>query len=177
MMVAVRGGGNSANFTGAIRNEILAIDHDLPIYNIRLMTDRLAQSVLPQRFNMLLLSVFAGLALVLASIGIYGVMSYTVAQSTREIGIRMALGAGQREVLRMVLGQGLALVLIGIIIGLAAAFGFARLMESLLFGVHATDFVTFAGVSLVLVLIALLACYLPARRATKVDPMVALRYE
>jgi putative ABC transport system permease protein len=177
MMVAVRGGGNSANFTSAIRNEILALDHDLPIYNIRLMGERLAQSVLPQRFNMLLLSIFAGLALVLASVGIYGVMSYTVAQSTREIGIRMALGAGQQQVLRMVLGQGLALVLIGIVIGLAAAFGFARLMESLLFGVHATDFVTFAGVSVVLVLVALLACYLPARRATKVDPMVALRYE
>src|SRR5215813_3899026 len=130
MMVAVRGSGNSANFTNTIRNEVLSLDHDLPIYNIRLMGDRLAQSVLPQRFNMLLLSIFAGLALVLASIGIYGVMSYTVAQSTREIGIRMALGAGQQQVLRMVLGQGLALVLTGIVIGLAAAFGLARLMES-----------------------------------------------
>ena len=136
-----------------------------------------ARSVAAQRFNMLLLGLFAALGLALAAVGIYGVMSYAVAQGTREIGIRMALGAQRSNVLRLVAGQGMALTLIGIAVGIAASFALTRLMESLLFGVSATDPLTLVGVSALLAAVALLACYLPARRATKVDPLIALRYE
>jgi putative ABC transport system permease protein len=141
------------------------------------MDEIVSEAVARQRFSMLLLGVFAGLALVLAAVGIYGVMSYSVAQRTREIGIRMALGAKSSDVLKMAVGQGLRLVFAGIVIGLAAALILTRVMASLLFGVSATDPATFATISLVLFSAALLASYIPARRATKVDPMVALRYQ
>jgi putative ABC transport system permease protein len=137
----------------------------------------LADSISHQRFNMLLLGAFAGLALLLAAIGLYSVLAYSVRRRIREIGVRMALGAQRMDVIRMILGQGVRLALMGVVIGVAAAFALTRLMTSQLFEVSATDPLTFIGVAVVLVLVAIAACYIPARRASKVDPMVALRYE
>jgi len=161
----------------AVRRTVWEIDKDQPVSDIRSMDEIVSEAVARQRFSMLLLGVFAGLALVLAAVGIYGVMSYSVAQRTREIGIRMALGAKSSDVLKMAVGQGLRLVFAGVVIGLAAALILTRVMASLLFGVSATDPATFATISLVLFSAALLASYIPARRATKVDPMVALRHQ
>ena len=153
------------------------IDPDQPIYNVKTMTTVIDESVFDHRLNMDLLSIFAGLALLLATIGIYSVMSYTVTQSTREIGIRMALGASSSEVLKLVVGHGLALTLAGVAIGVVGAFALTRLLANLLFGVTATDPWIFMSVPALLVFVALLACYLPARRAMKLDPIVALRNE
>jgi putative ABC transport system permease protein len=175
--IALRTKADPLSLASAVRYEVWGVDKDVPIANVRTMEQMLADSITRERFNVLLLAIFAGLALALALVGIYGVMSYTVAHSTREIGIRMALGARPQDVLKLVVGQGLVLTLVGVGAGVAGAFALTRLMKSLLFGVTATDPLTFVGVSVVLIVVAVLACYLPARRATKVDPLVALRYE
>jgi ABC-type antimicrobial peptide transport system permease subunit len=147
------------------------------LYQPETMDSVIARSLASRRFAMILLAVFAALALVLASIGIYGVVSYIVGQRTHEIGIRMALGARRGHVLKIVLGQGVRLALLGVMIGLGAAAGLTRLMARILYGVSATDPLTFAVVAIVLTLVALAACYIPARRAVRIDSMVALRYE
>jgi ABC-type antimicrobial peptide transport system permease subunit len=161
----------------AVKKEIRELDPDLPLYNVRSMTQRVDESLARRRFTMLLLAVFAALALALAAVGIYGVIAYLVSQGRREIGIRIALGAMPRDILRLVLGQGSALTLAGVIVGLAGAFGFARFISSLLFGITATDALTFTAVPLLLIMIALLATYIPARRAARVDPVITLRCE
>jgi putative ABC transport system permease protein len=165
------------SLAATVRKTVWEIDKDQPVSDIASMETIVSESVARQRFSMLLLGVFAGLALVLAAVGIYGVMSYSVAQRTHEIGIRMALGAQRADVLKLTIGQGLRLVLTGVAIGLAAAFVLTRVMASLLFGVSATDPATFATISFVLVSVAVLASYIPALRATRVDPMFALRYQ
>jgi putative ABC transport system permease protein len=163
--------------TVALREQVWAVDANLPISNIRTMEDRLGSSNAQRRFNMTLLGVFAGVAVILACVGIYGVMSFAVAQRTHELGLRMALGARPADVLRMVIGSGMTLALIAVVTGLAVAFGVTRAMTSLLFQVSALDPVTFIGVAVLLSAIAMAACWVPARRATKVDPIVALRNE
>jgi putative ABC transport system permease protein len=165
------------SLAAAVRNAIWSVDKDQPVADIDTMDHIVSQAVARQRFSMLLLGIFAGLALVLAAVGIYGVMSYSVAQRTREIGIRMALGAQRSDVLKMTVKQGLKLVGVGLVMGLVLAFVLTRVMASLLFGISATDPVTFASICAVLLVVALLASYIPALRATKVDPMVALRYQ
>ena len=177
MSLVVRTSGDPLNSSAAARSEIRSIDKGIPVYNVRTMNDVLATSVALQRTSMLLLSAFAAVALLLAMIGIYGVTAYYVTQRTQEIGIRIALGAQMSDVLKLILRSGMALALTGIGLGIAGAFALTRLMTSLLFGVKPTDMVTFITVSLCLLVTALIACYLPARRATKVDPLVALRYE
>ncbi|HEX2271991.1 MAG TPA: ABC transporter permease, partial [Pyrinomonadaceae bacterium] len=177
MTVIVKGASDPDQLINSIRGAVKAIDPDQPIYNPRTMSEIRAESVTSERLNLTLLSLFAGIALVLAIVGIYGVMSYSVTQRTHEIGIRMAIGARPRDVFTMVLGQGMKLALLGVVIGLVAAFGLTRLMASMLFGVEPTDATTFGGISALLIGVALLACYLPGRRATKVEPTISLRYE
>ena len=166
-----------AGLSASLRSAVQQVDADQPVFDIQTMDQILAKSVATRRFNMLLLGIFASVALMLAGVGIFGVMNYSVTQRTHEIGIRMALGAQARDVLKMIVGQGMLLTLIGLGVGVAAALALTRVLSGLLYGVTATDPVTFAGVSLILAAVALAACYIPARRAMKVDPMVALRYE
>jgi putative ABC transport system permease protein len=161
----------------AVKDQVYAVDKDQPMYKIRTMDQVVAESQSSQQFTLIVLGIFAAVALALAAVGIYGVISYAVTQRTREIGIRIALGAERGDVLRLVVGQGTALAVAGVVAGLAAAFALTRLMSSLLFGVSATDPAIFAGASLFLAAVALAASYLPARRAMRVDPMVSLRYE
>jgi Acidobacterial duplicated orphan permease len=165
------------SLAGSVRQTVWELDKDQPVSDISSMEEVISDSVARQRFSMLLLGVFAGVALVLAAVGIYGVMSYSVAQRTHEIGIRMALGAQRSDVMKMTIGQGLRLVLTGVAIGLAGAFVLTRVMSTLLFGVSPTDPLTFISISIVLVSVAVLASYVPALRATRIDPMFALRYQ
>jgi putative ABC transport system permease protein len=175
--VAIRSASDPASLTSAVRNAILEIDKDQPIYDVKTMPQRVSEAVAPRRLSMTLFSFFAGIAVVLAAVGIYGVMSYSVNQRTHEFGIRMALGARAVDVLKLVIMQGIILILVGVVTGVLAALALTRLMSSLLYGVSATDPYIFVVISLVLAVVALLACYIPARRATRVDPMIALRYE
>ena len=173
----VRTAGEPTRMLNSVREQIWALDRQQPLYNVRTVDQVLAQAVARPRFNMLLISILAGVALVLASVGIYGVISYSVTQRTHELGVRMALGATAADVLKLVIGQGMLLAGIGLGVGLVAAFAVTRIMASLLFGVSASDPLTYLGLAALLGAIAFLACYIPARRATKVNPVTALRAE
>jgi putative ABC transport system permease protein len=175
--IVVQASGDPLQLVGAVREQVWSLDRGQPIVGMGRMETLVADSLLQPRFGTLLLSLFAGIALVMALVGIYGLVSYSVAQRTREVGIRLALGAGTGDVLRLVLRQGMTLVAVGIVVGLAIAFALARFLGSLLYEVNAGDPLTFASVAVLLGLVALVACYFPARRATRVNPTVALRYE
>lgn len=177
MVLVVRTESDPLGYVAAIKATLQKIDKDQPISRINSMTAYLAQSVAQRRFNMLLLAVFAGLALLLAAVGIYGVISYSVAQRQREVGIRMALGARPGQVFALIVRQGTRPALIGLFAGIFAAAGLTRFMRSLLFQVSANDPLVFVGVALVLALVAAAACFIPARRAARLDPVVTLRSE
>jgi len=174
MGLVIRTAGDPAAFAPTLRREVQALDNDQPIYNVRTMDDVVANSLGTRRVSMQLFAVFACAALLLAALGIYGVMAYSVTQRTQEIGLRMALGAQKSDVLGLVIRQGMILTVIGVIVGVAGAFALTRVMGNLLYGVTATDPTTFVAIPLLLLFVALVACYLPARRATKLDPTIAL---
>jgi predicted permease len=177
MNVVVRSMSEPAMLASAVTAQVRAIDPDLPIFRMRTMTDRVEASLAERRFSMLLLTLFAVLALGLAAIGIYGVMAFLVSQGTREMGIRLALGASPRDLLVLVVRQGLVVAIVGMAVGLGGAFALTRFMRALLFGVQATDPATFAAIAGTLLVVALVACYVPARRAARIDPVVSLRAE
>ncbi len=177
MTLVVRTQTNPLNLVNDVRNQILAVDKDQPVFNVKPLAEVRSESVLQKRLTMIMLALFAAVALILACVGIYGVVSYSAGQRTHEIGIRMALGAGQGDVLGLIIRQGMLLVTIGILIGAAASLLLTRFIRSLLFGVSATDPLIFSAISLLLAIVAFFACYIPARRATRVDPVVALRCE
>jgi putative ABC transport system permease protein len=173
----LRTSGDRMSLASAVRNQISAIDRDQPVLAIKTMNEVVASTTAPRRFNTLSLAIFAAVALTLAATGIYSVISYSVTQRTREVGLRMALGAQPGDVVRLILKQGLTLTLIGVAAGVLGAIAAARVMSGLLYGVTATDSATFAAISLLLAIVATLACYLPARRAARVEPIAALRHE
>jgi predicted permease len=175
LYIVVRSDGDPVALANLVTKEIRALDPDLPVSNVRTMSSRIEESLVRRRFSMILLGVFAGLAFVLAAIGIYGVMAYLVSQGAREMGIRIALGATPAAILKLVLGQGLVIAMTGIAVGIAAAVALTRLMQGLLFGIHAADPLTFAVTSLGLGMTALAACYFPARRAARIDPVSAMK--
>ena len=177
MVVMARVEGDPAAYAQSLRDAVWGLDRDQPINAVTTLDAIVADDIAQPRFNMLLMGLFGLLALLLAAVGVYGLLSYTVAQRTREIGVRIALGAQGRDIFRLTLGQGVAPALAGVLLGLAAAFALTRFLSSLLYGIDAADLSTYAFVAALLTAVALLACYLPARMATKVDPMVALRYE
>jgi putative ABC transport system permease protein len=175
--VLVRTHPDPLSMAAAVKNTIASLDRGLAFGVVQTLDQQLAQSVSTQRFSMTLLALFGGLALSLAAIGVYGVTAYTAAQRTHEVGVRRALGAQPADIVKLVLGEGLRLSLVGVVVGIACALALTRVMRNLLYGVSATDPITFFTVSAVLVGVALAACYLPARRAARVDPIVALRFE
>ena len=177
ILLVVRTPLDPASLSGAVRSAIHDMDKTVPIYNIATMATRIGEQTARNRFTSWLMGIFAGVALMLAVVGVYGVMSYAVTRRTQEIGVRMALGANGSQVLRLIVGQGIPLILAGILLGLAVSFGLTRLLATLLYGVTATDAFTFTSVTALLGLIALFACWLPALRASRVDPLVALRHE
>jgi putative ABC transport system permease protein len=177
MALVIRSSGDATRLITAVQKEIRALDPDQPVADVRTMEQVIAKSIARPRFNTVLLAIFAGVALVLASVGLYGVMNYSATQRTHEIGIRMALGATRADIMRLAVGNGMLLTLIGIGIGVVASIGLTRVMQSFLFGIGATDAVTFIAVSALLIVVALVANYIPARKATRVNPVIALRYE
>jgi putative ABC transport system permease protein len=177
MYVMVRTSADPASTAAIVRHEVARLDRDQPISDVRTMDERIGRSLSSRRFNMVLLALFAGLALTLAAVGIYGIVAYSVTERTHEIGVRVALGAQRRDVIAMVIGQGMAMTVTGTAVGIAASAALARVMSSLLFGVSAVDPATFVAIPLLLIAVALAACYVPARRATRVDPLQTLRSE
>jgi putative ABC transport system permease protein len=177
MEVFLRVPGDAKSQAGGLKAVAAGTDPTQAIYGVETLEQALADSIAPRRFILLLLAIFAGVAVILAAVGIYGVMSYTVAQRSQEIGVRMALGAGRAQVVRMVVRQGMLVAGVGVAAGVASALGFTRLMTSVLYDVKPSDPETLIAVAAALVLAALFACWVPARRASRIDPMVALRYE
>ena len=177
MSMVIRSTVEPGSLAPSLRQAVAEVNKSVPVSDIKTMEHIVSESVTQPRFNLFLLGLFSGIALLLSAAGIYGVTAYTVTQRTQELGIRLALGAQMRDILKMILGQGMIVIGIGLVIGLAAAFALTRLMRSLLFGIGENDPATFGAITLVLLLVALVACYIPARRAAKVDPLIALKYE
>jgi putative ABC transport system permease protein len=177
MVIVARGATEQTNLAGAMKELVQTIDKEVPVHDIKTLNQFRDKTLSGRRFNLLLLSIFAGVALLLAAIGTYGVISYSVAERTQEIGLRLALGAARLDVIALVVGQSAKLAFIGVAFGLAGAFALTRVLESLLYQVKPTDPATFAVVSAFLLIVSVVAAYVPAKRAARIDPMVALRYE